>query len=136
MPVKTEHPPDFVNGSPWLEPVVGLAKKDNVVNAIQRRGGSNMPRFPQLPNSNGELRFICFNSALASPRNTCCTSQCKNRKKNVPSNRPHIDLSKEPWCSKPEAYWKPLVDWFQHDMVKVVVRPTKAFKDMTPSASW
>jgi hypothetical protein len=39
--------------------------------------------------------------------NTCIAAKrCKREKQRL-----HIDLGEEPWRSKPEAYWQPVVRW-------------------------
>jgi hypothetical protein len=81
--------------------------------------------------------LICFRSAFPYPHNSCQLERCIAAKRRRRDNqRLHVDLSKEPWHSKPEAYWKPVVDWLRLPGVKGFLRPTTAFKKLTPSANW
>jgi hypothetical protein len=96
-------------------------------------------QFPKLTDSDGKVDcLICFRSAFAPPHNQCHTPTCiaAKRKKQGDSRRIHIDLSIDPWRSKPEAYWQSVVDFLTTPGVDAVLKPTAAFKQLTPTAAW
>jgi hypothetical protein len=95
-------------------------------------------QYPKMMDNDGKADcLICFRSAFWSPHNTCQLETCITaRRRQRDNQRLHIDLPQEPWRSKPEIYWKPVVAWLQHPGVDLIVKPTAAFKSLTPSAKW
>jgi hypothetical protein len=95
--------------------------------------------YPKMANTDGKADcLICFRSAFPSPHNSCCIDTCiaAKRRNRGEKQRLHIDLSQEPWRSKPEPYWQPVVDWLRLPGVDALILPTAAFKQLTPSAQW
>jgi hypothetical protein len=94
--------------------------------------------YPKLTDTNGKPDcLLCFLSAFPAPHNSCQLDTCIAAKRRKRENqRLHIDLSQEPWRSKPEAYWQPVVTWLQLPGVDTPIRPTAAFKQITHSANW
>jgi hypothetical protein len=94
--------------------------------------------YPKMTDTDGKPDcLICFYSAFPYPHNSCQLESCiaaKRRRKD--NQRLHIDLSKEPWRSKPELYWQPVVDWLKLPRVDTLIRPTAVFRKLTPSANW
>jgi hypothetical protein len=94
--------------------------------------------YPRMQNHDGKNNcLMCFRSAFPAPHNLCHLDSCiaiKHRKRHSP--RLHIDLSQESWRSKPESYWQPVVDWLLYPGVDALIRPTAAFRKLTPSAKW
>jgi hypothetical protein len=88
--------------------------------------------YPKMQDNDGKNNcLICFHSAFPAPHNLCHMDSCiapKHHKQHSP--RLHIDLSKEPWQSKQEAYW------LLHPGVDALICPTAAFQKLTPSAKW
>jgi hypothetical protein len=142
------HPPsrDAANKRP-REPFVaskGLLKLAAPIPAGQRLMTylfDAMPahtQYPKMTNNDGKADcLICFRSAFPSPHNSCQLESCIALKRRQRDNqRLHIDLAVEPWRSKPEAYWQPVVAWLRLPGVDALIRPTAAFKKLTPSANW
>jgi hypothetical protein len=130
------HRPDFVNSTPLMEVTVPL--DPNIPVSTQLFGrlptGMTYPKFPSVP-SGTSLTTICFRSSFSSPQNCCSTRLCKERK--APRNqRLHVDLGSEPWRSKPESYWTPLVNFLQDPAVSPHLRPSTALRNATPSVRW
>jgi hypothetical protein len=94
--------------------------------------------YPKMMDNDGKADcLICFCSAFPPPHNSCQLETCITAQKRHRGNqRLHIDLSQEVWRSKPETYWKPVVDWLQFPGVDRIVKPTAAFKSLTPLANW
>jgi hypothetical protein len=94
-------------------------------------------QYPKMTDNDGKVDcLICFCSAFPSPHNVyqldTCIAHTRQR-----HQRLHIDLSIEPWRSKPEAYWQPVVDWLvKLPSVGKLANPTAAIKLITPSANW
>jgi hypothetical protein len=63
-------------------------------------------------------------------------ASCISTKRKRRPRRLHIDLSVDPWRSKPEAYWQSVVDFLKIPGVDAVLQPTATFKQLTPAASW
>ena len=125
--------PDFISQKPLMEVTTPVPANSTLLNTLFGRF-SRPIQFPRLKNMNGTLQTICLNSAFTSPHNCCLTRLCGDRKNKIP--RLHIDLSREPWRSKPETYWFPLVQFLQNDAVYQHIRPTEALKRVTPGAKW
>ena len=129
------HNPDFICQSPLMECAVRVPANSTLLTTIF--GRFNRPiQFPRLEASPGTFQTICLNSSFLAPYNCCTTRLCGDRKSNPRVPRLHIDLSKEPWKSKPEAYWAPIVQFLQNDIVYPHIRPTAALKRLTPHAKW
>jgi hypothetical protein len=64
---------------------------------------------------------------------TCIATKCKKRGN---SRHIHIDLSIDPWQSKPEAYWQQAINFLMTPGVDTVLKPTGAFKKLTLAAAW
>ena len=92
------------------------------------------PYFPKWE-ENGKNHYVCILSCLGPPLHTCDTAACKKKwcKKSV---RHHIDPTKHQWKSKPEAFWKPFVEWLRDERVEKHFLPSEEFKQLTPSKSW
>jgi hypothetical protein len=96
-------------------------------------------QYPKMLDTDGKaVCLICFRSAFPPPHNTCQLDTCITaRRRRRDNQRLHIDLhQEEPWQSKPEMYWKPVIDWLQHPGVDLIVKPTAAFKCLTALANW
>ncbi len=125
---------DFISNTALMVPVEPFPRMKPVITTmIQRLPPAG--RFPKIPNENGTLSNICFKSSFAAPHNRCVAAKCVT-KQTPPISRLHIDISVEPWKSKPEHYWQPLVEWLQHPSVSPHFRPSEAFKSLTPAANW
>jgi hypothetical protein len=128
--------PDFISSTPLMEPVVPLpSNTKSTTMTMLRRINAPIP-FPRLASTNGTLQTICLNSAFPKPY-TCCILKLCGDKKTVPRTpRLHIDLHAEPWRSKPESYWAPMVAFLQNEQIRPHLRPSKALKLLTPSTQW
>jgi hypothetical protein len=127
--------PDFINRSPPMECTSQLPGYKTVLQALY--GKFHAPvAYPRFPSSNGTSQTLCLNSSFVSPHHTCTTRLCGDRKSNPRMTRLHIDLSRDEWKQKPEAYWAPLVAFLQHPEVTPHIRPTQALKLLTPKAQW
>jgi hypothetical protein len=135
MAGKKHNSPDFINAYPPMEMVVSIPRNKSATTTMLNRFQVPIP-FPRLPSENGTSQTICLNSAFVSPHNCCAMRLCGDKKSIPRLGRLHLDLSKEPWKSKPEQYWAPLVQFLQHDTVHQHVRPTRALKMLTPSTRW
>ena len=130
------HRPDFQNSTPLMEVTMPFDPNTPVSTQLFARlpTGVTYPKFPSVP-SGTSLTTICFRSSFSSPQNFCSTRLCKERK--APRNqRLHVDLGSEPWKSKPESYWTPLVQFLQDPAVSPHLRPSPALRNATPSARW
>jgi hypothetical protein len=128
--------PDFISSTPLMEPVEPFPSNTRSTTiTMLRRIAAPVP-FPRLPSQNGTLQTICFNSAFMQPYNCCVLSRCGDKKAYPRTPRLHMDLHKEPWKSKPEAYWAPMVAFLLNEHVRPHVRPSKALKGATPSTQW
>jgi hypothetical protein len=127
--------PDFINQSPLMQVTTPVPANSTLMTTLFGRF-QRPTQFPRLasPTGTGTSQTICLNSAFMSPTNCCVTSRCGDRKNRT--QRLHIDLSREPWKSRPETYWNPLVQFLQDDAVYQHIRPTEALKRLTPSAKW
>ena len=130
------HRADFHNSTPLMEVTMPFDPNIPVSTQLFARlpTGITYPKFPSVP-SGTSLTTICFRSSFASPQNCCSTRLCKERK--APRNqRLHVDLGSEPWKSKHESYWTPLVQFLQDPVVSPHLRPSPALRNATPSARW
>ncbi len=128
--------PDFISSTPLMIPVVSLpANCRSTTMALVRRIQAPVP-FPRLPSTNGTLQTLCLNSAFPQPYNCCVLRLCGDKKSNPRTPRLHIDLNQEPWSSKPEAYWAPMVAFLMHEQVRPHIRPSTALKLKTPGTQW
>jgi hypothetical protein len=103
--------PDFINRTPLLEAVVPFTSQRSLAQQILTR--LSRTQFPKFETSSGTLT-MCFLSAFVSPHNCCVLRKCVDRKRQP---RLHVDLGQEPWRSKPEAFWGPLVQFLQDPLV-------------------
>jgi hypothetical protein len=125
--------PDFINRSPLMECTFLIPPSQSVLQALY--GKFQMPvSYPRFPTTTGTSQTLCLNSSFVGPHNTCLTRMCGDRKNRMA--RLHIDLSKEVWRTKNEAYWAPLVKFLLNPEVVPHVRPTPALKKLTPSTQW
>jgi hypothetical protein len=73
--------------------------------------------FPKLTDTDGQVDcLICFCSLLPPPNNQCHMATCisiKCKRCSGDSRCLYIDLSLDPWRSKPEAYWQNVVNFLQ-----------------------
>ena len=119
--------PDFISSTPLMETVIPIptASRSITMTLIKR---INAPiQFPRLPSSNGTLQTICLNSVFPAPHNCCMLRLCGDKKSTPRIPRLHIDLNSEPWRSKPENYWTPIVEFLQQDGIRNHIRPLAAF---------
>jgi hypothetical protein len=128
--------PDYISGAPLMEAVLAIPKNTRSVTMMLVRRISAPISFPRLPTTTGTFQTICLNSAFPSPQNCCVLRLCGNKKVSPPVPRLHIDLSKDAWKNKPEAYWAPVVEFLQSPMVTPHLRPSAALKKLTPSTKW
>jgi hypothetical protein len=97
----------------------------------------NFPYLKMVNNDGKQDCLICFCSAFPYLHNSCQLETCIAANQQQQNNqRLHIDLTKEPWHSKPESYWQPVVDWLRLPSVDGILRPTPYFKKLTPLAKW
>jgi hypothetical protein len=128
--------PDFISATALMIPIVPLpANCRSTTMAMVRRIQAPIP-FPRLPSQNGTLQTICLNSAFPQPYNCCVLRLCGDKKSVPRTPRLHIDLHQEPWRSKPEAYWAPMVAFLMHEQVRLHLRPSTALKLVTPNTPW
>jgi hypothetical protein len=132
---KAQQAANFVNSSTLIEAIVPLPKDKPAITSILARLPRGQ-RFPLVIDSNGTSQYICFHSAFPAPHNRCTTSKCKNMKVTPPEPRQHVDTSVEPWKSKPESYWDPVVAFLQEAVVAQHFKPSANFISMTPSTTW
>jgi hypothetical protein len=126
---------DFISGTHLVEPTVPLPKDKPAITTILARLPRGQ-RFPLVTDSNGTLQYICFHSAFPPPHNRCCTSKCKNLKVTPHAPRLHVDPSVEPWRSKPESFWNPVVVFLQDSFVAQHFKPLAHLLSLTPSTVW
>jgi hypothetical protein len=122
--------PDFVNSTQLVEAVIPFTSHRPMAQQLLTRLARTP--FPKFETSTGTLT-LCFLSAFAPPYNSCVRAKCMDRKRQC---RMHVDLSQEPWRSKSESFWKPLVQFLQDPLVAVHLRPSPAFRRVTPSVTW
>jgi hypothetical protein len=132
---KAQQGADFISTSHLLEAVVPMAKEKAAITTIIARLPRGQ-RFPLVKDSTGTLQYICFHSAFPPPHNRCITGKCKNHKVSPPVSRVHVDLSIEPWQSKPESFWEPVVAFLKEASVAVHFRPSAPLMALTPSTAW
>jgi hypothetical protein len=126
---------DFICTTALIVPVEPLPSQKAAITTILHR----LPqpgRFLTLPDTNGTLSYICFQNYFAAPHDRCVTKKCVHQKATPPISRLHIDISVDFWKTKPETYWKLLVDWLQLPGVTPHFSPSMALKALTPSAAW
>jgi hypothetical protein len=125
--------PDFISSTTLMDPVVPLPPNTkSTTMTMLRRINAPIP-FPRLASTNGTLQTICLNSAFPKPYNCCILKLCGDKKMVPPTPRLHIDLNAEPWRSKPESYWNPMVTFLQNEQIQIHLRPSKALKLLTPN---
>ena len=128
--------PDFISATALMVPVVPLPVNcRSTTMTMVRRIQAPVP-FPRLPSQNGTLQTICLNSAFPPPYNCCVLRLCGDKKSVPRTPRLHIDLHQEPWRSKPEAYWAPMVAFLMNAQVHPHLRPSAALKLVTPNTKW
>jgi hypothetical protein len=125
---------DFNSTCPPME-IIEMIPGKTVTATLMRRFTTHI-RFPRLNLPNGTSQTICLNSAFQSPHNCCESKACGDRTTNPRTPRFHLDLSREPWRSKPEDFWSPLVLFLQTDAVRPHIRPSQALQRLTPSTQW
>jgi hypothetical protein len=127
--------PDFINQSPLMECTSNVPQHKTILQALY--GKFQMPvSYPRFPTNTGTLQTLCLNSSFVSPHHTCTTRMCGDRKSAPRMARLHIDLSRDEWKTKPEAYWNPIVAFLTNPEVVPHIRPTQALKRLTPSTKW
>jgi hypothetical protein len=131
----TQIPKDFLSTTPLLELVTPLQPNIPVSTQLLER----IPRgisYPKFADPSGTYTItICFRSSFAAPNHCCATSICKERR--APrKTRLHVDLGVEPWKSKPESYWAPLVAFLVDPQISPILRPSPALIAMTPATNW
>jgi hypothetical protein len=128
--------PDFTASIPVLEVVVPFHPHQPVSSQLFARlpTGTVYPKFP-TPTSGTSLTTLCLRSMFCAPNNCCRTSLCKERRGHR-NSRIHIDLAQDLWKAKPESYWTPLVSFLQDPQVRLHLRPSPAFKSLTPGTNW
>ncbi len=134
---KRQREPDFTSRTALFEPVTpfqpGQRPMGYMVNNTDRT--TQYPRLVATPGK--EPCLICFRSSFAPPFNVCQFSSCiGNRRRRRETQRLHINLAQEPWRSKPEAFWQPVVEWLQLPTIRPFIRPTEGLRLLTPSAKW
>jgi hypothetical protein len=122
--------PDFINNTPLVEAVVPFQVRKSLSHQILTRL-ARAP-FPKFTDSSGTLT-LCFLSAFAAPHNCCVLRKCVDRKRKC---RLHVDIGVEPWRSKPESFWEPLVQFLKDPAVSIHLKPAPALRKATPSARW
>jgi hypothetical protein len=122
--------PDFVNNTPLVEAVVPFTSHRPIAQQLLTRLARTP--FPKFETTTGTLT-LCFLSAFAQPHNCCVLRKCMDRRR---QRRMHVDLSQDPWRSKPESFWQPLVQFLQDPLVASHLRPSAAFRRATPSVKW
>jgi hypothetical protein len=128
--------PDFVSSTPLMETIVPLPPNTRSATMALVRRISAPVAFPRLQADNGTFQTVCLNSAFQAPYNCCILRLCGDKKSTPRIPRLHIDLYKEPWKSKPESYWAPMVAFLQHAAVIPHIKPTAALKLATPGTVW
>jgi hypothetical protein len=127
--------PDFINATPLLETTLPFNQHTPTSTQLFDRLPKGLV-YPKFPSEDGTLMTtICFCAAFSSPHNCCKTRLCKERRP-PRQTRLHVDLSIEPWKSKPESFWTPLVTFLQDPLVTPHLRPSSALRNVTPSAAW
>jgi hypothetical protein len=128
-------PVDYVSGPHLFEAIVPLPHGKPAITTIMARLKRGI-HFPLIPDSKGTLDYICFHSAFPPPHNCCTTAKCKNLFVSPPKTRLHVDPSIEPFKSKPEAYWQPVVTFLLLLEVAKYFKPRAVLLALTPSTSW
>jgi hypothetical protein len=124
---------DFQSTCPPME-IIKMIPGKTVTATLMRRFTTHI-RFPRLNMPNGTSQTICLNSAFQMPHNCCDSKSCGDRT-TQPRPRLHLDLTREPWCSKSEDFWSLLVLFLQTDAVRPHIRPSQALQCLTPSTQW
>ena len=127
--------PDFINHSPLMECTTQISQYKSVLQTLYGKFHAPLT-YPRFPTNTGTSQTLCLNSSFVAPHNTCTTRLCGDRKCNPRMARLHIDLSRDEWKKKPEAYWDPLVAFLLHSEVTPHICPTQALKKLTPNAAW
>jgi hypothetical protein len=127
--------PDFINALPPMEMIVPIPRGKSPTATMINRFQLPIP-FPRLASASGTLQTICLNSAFVGTNNCCVLRLCGDRRSVPRTERLHLDMSKEPWKSRPEPYWDSMVAFLKNETVAQHVRPTRAFCQATPSAKW
>jgi hypothetical protein len=128
--------PDFISQTPLMETVIPLPPNTRSTTMAMVKRINAPIQFPRLPSDNGTLQTICLSSAFQQPYNCCILRLCGDKKVVPRTPRLHIDLYKEPWRSKPESYWAPMVIFLQNEHVVPHIRPSAALKLATPNTQW
>jgi hypothetical protein len=134
---KQQRKPDFMARTALFEPCTPFQPGQGPMGYMVNNTDSTT-QYPRLAATPGkEPCLICFRSSFTQPFNVCQFSSCiGNRRKPRETQRLHIDLAQEPWRSKPEAFWQPIVEWLQLPTMRPFIRPTKGLCLLTPSAKW
>jgi hypothetical protein len=126
---------NFICGAHLFEPIIPLPQGKPAITTIMARFKRGV-RFPLIPNANGTSDYMCFHSAFPPPHNRCNTAKCKNMFVSPPTTRLHVDPTIEPFKSRPETYWQPIVNFLLQPEVAEHFLPSEAFKALTPSTTW
>jgi hypothetical protein len=135
--------PDFVAAHPLFELVAPPRETRGIVTIFTTASPQNASK-PALPTGqDGKSVLICFASSCCAPFNVCNLAAChsgqsRRVRKNAPTPTPfsHVDLAVEPWASKPESFWDPIVAWLKLPGVSLAVRPSAFLKAKTGATTW
>ena len=121
----------FVSSAPLFLLKQPVEKQSAYIDICQCISNPYFPRWEE----NGKNHYVCILSCLGPPLHTCDMMACKKRwhRETV---RYHIKPTKHQWKSKPEAFWKPFVEWLWDPQVERHFIPSEEFKQLTPSESW
>jgi hypothetical protein len=135
--LKRPREPDFTSSQALFEPVIAFQPGQRPM-AYMIHNTDRATQYPRLADTPGkDPCLICFRSSFPPPFNVCHTGSCiGNRSRRRETKRLHIDLAQEPWRTKPEAFWQPVVEWLQLPTIRPFVRPTAALRRLTPSTRW
>jgi hypothetical protein len=122
------HPEYFVASQGMLELAApSIPSGQRLVTYLFKAMPDNTP-YPKINDTDGKPNCLIRScSALPAPHHSCQLDTCiaaRRQKRDNPCL--HIDLAQEPWRSKPEAYWQPVMTWLQLPRVNILMRPTAA----------
>jgi hypothetical protein len=127
----------FVASQGMLKLAAPVPSGQRLMTYIFKAMPDNTP-YPKLTDTAGKPDcLLCFHSGFPAPHNSCQLDTSIAAKRRKRENQClNIDLGQGPWRSKPETYWQPVVTWLKLPGVDALIRPTAAFKQITPSADW
>jgi hypothetical protein len=126
---KRQRESDFTSSTALFEPAtpfqLGQRPMGYMVNNTNRT--TQYPRLAATPGK--EPCLICFWSSFAPLFNVCQFSSCiGNKRKRRETQHLHIDLAQDPWRSKPEVFWQPIIEWLQLPTICPFIHPTTGFR--------